>query len=547
MLWILMAFLTGAGDSLVDTLDPVVVVATRSPVRYAQAPFRVSLLSGPELLQSPMDLRLVGGNVREYGGVPWGLTTLQIQGSRSHDVQVLVNGFPYHPPQGESADWSGVAWSMVESVEVLKTGASGLYGGQALAGVVNLKVRPLMGFRMETWVAGGQHWVRVGGGNGRWAVEAEGGEAGKGIRMVSGGDVHWLEGWLRSVRLPPREGFPQEAIQDDARLWVGYRSVLGELGVLLTRRAYRAGLPLPDTSVHHGGVVQVYREFSVGSWAVWGEGLFRGVVSTRIGRRFRGEGRQGIRRTFSGGWYVEGSLEALSLPWSLQWSTRLAWQRDPLEVHVYRATKAPSMDDLFWPRTLFAEGNPNLRTERSWGGAVILSREGVEIRGFFRRSEDLILWGPEERGIWRPRNVGQTWHAGVEVDVQGRWGRFYGQWARHRDGRGKRLPYRPEKMLTLQIRYGTSGGSALLRVAYTGVQATNWAATRFLLPRLDLSLVLRLHRGGWSLQLEAGRLLASLRIPGYIDNTQGTVAGYPLPSPFFRGVIRYTPENKYKQ
>lgn len=545
MLW-LTPFLTILTDTshIRDTLPPVVVVATRSPSRYTHLPFPVSLLNPQDLFQDPSDLALIGGVIQSYGGVPWGLSTVQLMGSRSQDIQLLINGFPYHPPQGESPDLGSFPWGMFRGIEVLKGGASGLYGGQALVGVMNVKMRPLQGIRHETWYAAGQWWSRVGVGNGQIAAELMGGNAGAGIQIFSGSNSYLVEGMIRRVLLPHRQGFPQKSIQEDRRLWMGWRLMPWEGSFLLTQRIYQASSPLPDTSLHRGATLQLFRTIQIpiqyGEGFV--EGVLSGVSSSTVGQHLRGEIRQGIRLNFRG-WYGEGVFHLLSLPQSFPWSVRFAWEGIwkgyLFGAQLYRSTRYPTMDDLFWPSTAFAEGNPALRPEHTWGMVGSGEVGNWVTRIFWRQAWDLILWGPEERGIWRPRNVGQTHHVGVEVE--GKWQalRFYGQWARHRDDQGRRLPYRPEVMMSLQVQEEMGRIRMQLRAVYTGVRVTNWAATRMLPPRVDLSAMFWIRWRRWEIGVEGGQLLASLRIPGYVDNTQGVMEGYPLPSPFWRVIIQY--------
>ena len=48
-----------------------------------------------------------------------------------------VSGWPPTPTTGEGVDISGIPFSAIENVQVLRDGASSLYGSDAIAGVVN--------------------------------------------------------------------------------------------------------------------------------------------------------------------------------------------------------------------------------------------------------------------------------------------------------------------------------------------------------------------------------------------------------------------------
>ncbi len=93
--------------------------------------------------------------------------------------------------------------------------------------------------------------------------------------------------------------------------------------------------------------------------------------------------------------------------------------------------RTPSFDELFWPLSSGAQGDPALRPERSTGGEVsgtaYLMNRNLRLRGtyFLRYLSDLIEWTPGAGGIWRPHNVGLAGEEGMEIE--GAWaGRFAG-------------------------------------------------------------------------------------------------------------------------
>ncbi len=517
-----------------DTLDPVVVVATRIPSRLSRLPVPVELLSAAEMPGDPSALSLVGAFPVVYGA-PWSLQTLSLQGSRSTDVQILLNGFPLHPPQGESVDLSTLPWNRLVRLEVLKGGASGLYGGQALAGVVNVALQPdVHRVSLGVVVSPEGFWVEEGWDAGPWSVQGMEGSPGFGGRILWLRPDALFEGFYRRIRTPARQGFPQTAWQEDARVWWARRFSRGEASVLFQSRRYVAAPPLPDTSLHLGGVMEFFRKDTLGPVGWVQEVLIRGVQSTRIGSRLRGEIRLGITGVWRGFW-GEFTLEGISLPEDAGGSLRIARKVLVFPVllafQAYVSRKAPTLDDLFWPRTAFAEGNPDLRSEQNWGGEGVLMLSSLELRAFARRANGLILWAPEAGGVWKPRNAGRTRHHGVEVALKGRWGRFRAVWARHRDEEGHRLPYRPEVQYALQT--GLPLGLLRLRmqITYVGVRVANWAATRILPPRLDVSLYGVWRWNPWEVRFAARRLLSTLRWDGLVDNTRGLVEGYPLRGP----------------
>ena len=70
-----------------------------------------------------------------------GSTTLDIRGVGSNRTLVLINGRRLAPTLGGSVDLNNIPSSIIERIEILKDGASAIYGSDAVAGVVNIITR----------------------------------------------------------------------------------------------------------------------------------------------------------------------------------------------------------------------------------------------------------------------------------------------------------------------------------------------------------------------------------------------------------------------
>ncbi|MBR9783276.1 MAG: TonB-dependent receptor [Gammaproteobacteria bacterium] len=70
-----------------------------------------------------------------------GTTTINIRGVGSNRTLVLVNGKRWAPGLGGSVDLNNIPAAIIERIEVLKDGASAVYGSDAIAGVVNVITR----------------------------------------------------------------------------------------------------------------------------------------------------------------------------------------------------------------------------------------------------------------------------------------------------------------------------------------------------------------------------------------------------------------------
>ncbi len=78
-----------------------------------------------------------GVKVTDTGGVGK-LQTVSIRGSSAQQVLVLLDGVRMNTAQGGGFDFSTLPVGMIERIEVLRGGASALYGADAIGGVVNI-------------------------------------------------------------------------------------------------------------------------------------------------------------------------------------------------------------------------------------------------------------------------------------------------------------------------------------------------------------------------------------------------------------------------
>ncbi|MEO0114119.1 MAG: TonB-dependent receptor [candidate division WOR-3 bacterium] len=88
-----------------------------------------------------------------------------------------------------------------------------------------------------------------------------------------------------------------------------------------------------------------------------------------------------------------------------------------LRTHIGRAFRAPTFNDLYWPKS----GNPKIKPEH--GDAL---QFGIDLKfpnsasfsltGFARRTKNLIAWVPDTAGLWRPTNIDETEIFGITTN-----------------------------------------------------------------------------------------------------------------------------------
>lgn len=139
-----------ADTARVVGLDAVVVTADRVPAPLATSTAAVSAVPGETLRRLPVRslgdaLRLMPGfSVIDFdgGGEDPKLTVRGFYGAGEAEyVTVLVDGKPLNAPQTGVVDWDLVPLAAIQSVEVVRGGASSLYGDAAIGGVVNVITR----------------------------------------------------------------------------------------------------------------------------------------------------------------------------------------------------------------------------------------------------------------------------------------------------------------------------------------------------------------------------------------------------------------------
>jgi vitamin B12 transporter len=139
------AFAAGVAIAEPSSLDTVVVTATRIPTPESQVASSITVISADDIAAEqtqtlPDILRVVPGlNVVQTGGVG-GQTSIFMRGTNSNHVKVLVDGIDVGDPSSPNGafDYGQFLTQDIQKVEVLRGPQSGLYGSDAIGGVINV-------------------------------------------------------------------------------------------------------------------------------------------------------------------------------------------------------------------------------------------------------------------------------------------------------------------------------------------------------------------------------------------------------------------------
>ncbi|HYF03033.1 MAG TPA: TonB-dependent receptor, partial [Patescibacteria group bacterium] len=132
-------------DSIFIT-KPVEVEAIRHIDRNSSALTPVSIISIDELKntgawQVSDGLAFTPGIfIRNYGGLG-GLKTVSLRGANASQTTILLNGVRLNSSQNGQFDLSTLPASFVDEIEVMRGGSSMMFGGNAIAGAINIKTQ----------------------------------------------------------------------------------------------------------------------------------------------------------------------------------------------------------------------------------------------------------------------------------------------------------------------------------------------------------------------------------------------------------------------
>ncbi|HEY1798188.1 MAG TPA: TonB-dependent receptor [Stellaceae bacterium] len=134
----------GAGTSQLQ-LPPVVVSATLLPTPEDQIGSSVTVITSQDIAQKqqrtlPEVLNDVPGLNVVQTGSPGGQASVFIRGANANHTKVLIDGIDVSDPSSATGafDFSQILASDIQQVEVLRGPASGLYGSDAIGGVIDV-------------------------------------------------------------------------------------------------------------------------------------------------------------------------------------------------------------------------------------------------------------------------------------------------------------------------------------------------------------------------------------------------------------------------
>ena len=150
-----------------STQDSITVTATRTPTRLADTPASVVVLSRDEISASAAPtvddaLRQVPGftlfrrtGSRTANPTSQGVSLRGVGGSGASRALVLDDGVPLNDPFGGWVYWGRIPRASIDRVEIVRGGASDLYGSSAMGGVIQFLRRANSADELALDISGG--------------------------------------------------------------------------------------------------------------------------------------------------------------------------------------------------------------------------------------------------------------------------------------------------------------------------------------------------------------------------------------------------------
>ena len=513
-------------------VDTITVTATRTETRVADTPASVVVLSSKTLQDAPSPavddaLRQVAGftlfrrsSSRVANPTAQGVTLRGVGASGASRALVLDDGVPLNDPFGGWVYWGRVPRLALDRAEVLRGGASDLYGSSAMGGVVQFVRRKSPAFTAE--ISGGSQET------GTASLFAAGDRASVAIDLMrTGGYVLVRPAERGSVDVPATSehasfdatlrgagAFVRASYYDESRdngtPLQGNDTTIRQLAAgfdrgPLTLRAFASdqdyhqtfSAVAPDRGSERLTVEQRVPSRGAGATAQWAATLGdRHVVIAGTEYRYargRSDEQRGANFVTAGGTqnhlaaYVEDLFAVtpfLSLTAGLRadrWreteiSPRLSvlWRANPvlaLSASAYHAFRAPTLNELhrgFRVGNVITQPNPDLRSETLTGYELGARFRNVRLTLFSMHVDDTIAnvtIAQTPTLITRQRrNLGETRSRGAELDAEWmlRDWRASASWL-FVDARvvgGKRVPQVPRHQATAQVTWRRLGAQA---------------------------------------------------------------------------------------
>ena len=475
---VLCALLLAAAPLWADVvkMDPVVVTASRTAQSISEVPASITIITKEEIINSGSTTLAevlqheVGMQVVDNGSLG-SVASLSIRGSEAAQVLVLIDGIRMNSAQNGQFDLSQlpIALEQIEHIEILRGPASNVYGANALGGVVQIITKkptdqPLtsVSWKESRWntrqlslttaqkinAFSFQLGVSDDSSDGyrdNSALDQNRYNASIGVDLPRDFNLEVSASYLnKESDVPGATSYPSlNAYQTDKNSFaaVTLQGPAGNSNLKIQGIYQRkhnnyvdpdSWVPTNDTHIIKSKTLIIQDDFTLGSnqLLVGGEFSKNELNSTTAGNR--NQKQSALFGEFSR-WITAAFKTTLGLRYDnpsnfdSQISPRLAMllklsSSTNLRGSVAKAFRAPTLNDLYWPETLYAKGNPDLDPETALEYELAVDhnfnkKNRLSMSFFLREVEDLINWAPDSSYVWKPTNLNDAEIYGTEISA----------------------------------------------------------------------------------------------------------------------------------
>ena len=460
-----------ADEPSIFLADEVVITASGYEELLEKSATSVTVLKVEKLKKQGLNylsqaLAQVGGtDLKSYGSLG-AQATISLRGSRSEQVLVLLDGQKINSSQNGTFDFGAIPLDDLERIEVIKFPLSALYGADALGGVVNLISRKPQKRKGEVNFLAGSFRERkyqldycdssgvVGYKVNLNLLDSDGFRKnsdfhGKNYSFKFDLPKNFLGASASYFYQKSNRGVPGSLVypSETAR-----QNDEGNLFSLGTDFSFLGGIE-NKTNFYFN---QYQQDYSDPVWFSFSEhknknygvdylsnfSLFENqtflaclsyrqesVLSSDVGEHSRNNAavivQDDIELLENLGMIFSSRFERFSTFGKI-FTPRIGarWRSSPdlnFKASRIQGFRAPTFNELYWPESFWAGGNPNLKPEvgEAYDFELCWHPELGEIKlgGFTGKTFNLINWAADAVGVWRPQNLAAVNRDGLELGI----------------------------------------------------------------------------------------------------------------------------------
>lgn len=454
-------------------LDKIVITASKTEEDSGSISRKVDVItskqisnSGAKTIAEVLD-ESSSLEIMDYGALGAG-KTVQMRGSTAAQVLIMMDGRPLNNAHSGYVDLNTIALENIDRIEVMRGAASGLYGSNAMGGVVNIitKSPPKKGFNTSAATSFGTF---------RTYIEklTHAGKL-KGFGYLVSGDYLASQGhrdhseycaknaslkvdyeFNNAHKLSFNTGFHKSNFEtpgpvtsldySDYQQWLkNFFELDWDYALLDNLQASFKGyenrdrlefteVPVPQNKSTHltkkrGWELQMnYTPFD----------FFRAIGGFSYTGNFDDSTETAKHRYDVRAWYLQGQLklfEKLKLDFggridgysnfNTEISPNISFLYAPddktkLRLFYGQSYRVPTFSDLYWPSSVYVKGNPDLEPERGKSYEFGIEREifknlSLNLTYFRNDYKNLIKWNKVTTILYQPQNINRATVQGVE-------------------------------------------------------------------------------------------------------------------------------------